>query len=318
MTQSTTRVLSVCASFAFALSAGLMGCSVDKGAPGSGSVGNASGSSPTTAGAPPSNRCTGSGLDDVGCACPGGGSTQLCWAGDPALRGKGDCTDGHQTCQFFAELWTWGPCEGYNIGSMCSGDCTPSPTQSCDTGNKSSISTGGDTSGAGGSPGGGGTGVSGGTGGETYGGPGGGGTGTGGTTGGGGTGTGGTTGGGGTGSSGGTGGETFGGPGGGGTGTGGTTGGGSGGNYTPPQECIIGSERWCDEPVYCNWGKQVCAPDGFWGRCTETAARPGTCMGNKYDQNCCAASGDGCCQDMAHPALDPQGHEVYPTLGTCK
>jgi hypothetical protein len=192
----------------------------------------------------------------------------LCWAGDPSLRGKGDCTDGHQTCQYFAEIWTWGPCEGYNIGTMCSGDCTPSAVQSCDNGSKTSISTGGDN--------------------------------------------GGTT----TGSGGGTGAGSS--TGGGGSGSGTTSGGGGGGSYTPPQECIIGSERWCDEPVYCNWGKQVCAPDGRWGRCNETSTHPGTCDGTKYDQNCCAASGDGCCQDMAHPAIVAQGHEVYPTLGTCK
>jgi hypothetical protein len=215
----------------------------------------------------PPNRCAGSGLDDVGCSCANLNATQLCWPGDPKLRGLGDCADGVQTCQFLGELQTWGPCEGYNIGTMCTGACVPSATQSCDQGMKTQISTGDSTGTAGGGGGGGGSGST---------------------------------------------------SGGGGSGSGSTSGGGGGGSYTPPEECVIGSERWCDEPVYCNWGKQTCAADGRWGRCNETADRPGTCMGNKYDQNCCAASGDGCCQDLAHPTIDPQGHEVYPTIGTCK
>jgi hypothetical protein len=275
MTPTFARLFS--AGSVLALAIGFVGCS--RGSDSS-SPTNPNGTTGGTAISPtssaPPNRCIGAGLDDVGCPCGDTGSTQLCWPGDPALRGRGDCSDGIQTCQVIAEIAVWGPCQAYNIGMMCTGECVDSDTQSCDSGNKSNISTGEGSSGTG-AGGGGGSGQSGGEPGEMYG-------------------------------------EG----GGGGSGSGSTSGGGGDGSWIPPQECVIGSERWCDEPVFCAWGKQVCAPDGRWGRCIETAARPGSCGGNVYDQNCCAAASDGCCQDMAHPSIDSQGHVVYPTLGTCK
>src|SRR5262249_49551561 len=42
----------------------------------------------------------------------------------------------------------------------------------------------------------------------------------------------------------------------------------------PPQQacwCVPGSQRWCDAPIGCLWGKQTCTPDGNWGTCEEAA-----------------------------------------------
>lgn len=75
---------------------------------------------------------------------------------------------------------------------------------------------------------------------------------------------------------------------------------------TPEPQCVPGAVRWCDSPQGCAWGKQPCKPDGTWGTCSETAARPGTCgffMGfpiPTYDQDCCVAQG-GCCEDYDGP-----------------
>ena len=61
--------------------------------------------------------------------------------------------------------------------------------------------------------------------------------------------------------------------------------------------CVPGQARWCDTPVSCLWGRQVCDPDGSWGRCDETTEHPGTCTSRFYDPTCCAGVGDACCQD---------------------
>ena len=49
-----------------------------------------------------------------------------------------------------------------------------------------------------------------------------------------------------------------------------------GGPTTPPHmpgggggACTLNTERWCDDFVYCSWGKQRCLPTGQWGPCTE-------------------------------------------------
>jgi len=64
--------------------------------------------------------------------------------------------------------------------------------------------------------------------------------------------------------------------------------------------CVIGTERWCDDPQYCYWGKQECVADpdgvGRWGTCEETTERPDGCTGDVYDPDCCVAAGE-CCQD---------------------
>lgn len=73
-------------------------------------------------------------------------------------------------------------------------------------------------------------------------------------------------------------------------------------------KCIPGSVRYCDEPNYCNWGKQSCGPDGNWGPCTEVPA-PSGCEGffldNTYDSSCCVSKGY-CCQN--YPANDSIGN----------
>lgn len=63
----------------------------------------------------------------------------------------------------------------------------------------------------------------------------------------------------------------------------------------PGCECIPSQQRWCDTPVACAWGKQVCLPDGQWGPCIEVPERPGMCQGRTYDPFCCVLAGQ-CCQ----------------------
>jgi hypothetical protein len=72
--------------------------------------------------------------------------------------------------------------------------------------------------------------------------------------------------------------------------------------------CIPGAVRYCDDPVYCNWGQQMCGPGGSWGTCVEVPA-PSGCEGffwdNSYDSSCCVAKGY-CCQ--AYPAQSSIGN----------
>jgi hypothetical protein len=72
-------------------------------------------------------------------------------------------------------------------------------------------------------------------------------------------------------------------------------------------ECVPGSQRWCDDHIYCSWGKQTCLPDGRWGACIEPtvtrdglADRPNTTCGCRFfyfNDDCCEdqtdANGDG-------------------------
>ena len=73
-------------------------------------------------------------------------------------------------------------------------------------------------------------------------------------------------------------------------------------------QCIPGAVRFCDDPVYCNWGQQACGPDGNWGACVEVPA-PSGCEGffwdNSYDESCCVSQGY-CCQN--YPAQDSVGN----------
>lgn len=62
------------------------------------------------------------------------------------------------------------------------------------------------------------------------------------------------------------------------------------------QRCTPGQRRWCDEPMYCHWGSQLCNADGRWGACVETTDRPGGCTGTIYSLSCCLEAG-GCCQN---------------------
>ncbi|MCS6799612.1 MAG: hypothetical protein NZ898_14025 [Myxococcota bacterium] len=69
---------------------------------------------------------------------------------------------------------------------------------------------------------------------------------------------------------------------------------------TPPGEggvCVPGVQRWCDDHIYCSWGKQTCLPDGRWGPCIEPTVtrdglidRPATECGCRYfyfNEDCC-------------------------------
>ena len=65
---------------------------------------------------------------------------------------------------------------------------------------------------------------------------------------------------------------------------------------TDCQKCTPGSERWCDDPQYCHWGKQKCGSDGKWGQCIETQTPPPGCSGSLYSADCCVKAGQ-CCQN---------------------
>lgn len=62
------------------------------------------------------------------------------------------------------------------------------------------------------------------------------------------------------------------------------------------QQCTPGQFRWCDDPVYCHWGKQQCEGTGRWGTCIETSERPAGCSGSIYSASCCVAAGQ-CCEN---------------------
>lgn len=43
-------------------------------------------------------------------------------------------------------------------------------------------------------------------------------------------------------------------------------------------ECVVGAQRYCDEPTFCNWGSQECEENNGerrWSRCNETAILSG-------------------------------------------
>ena len=62
------------------------------------------------------------------------------------------------------------------------------------------------------------------------------------------------------------------------------------------QQCTPGSERWCDDPQYCHWGKQKCTSAGKWGDCVESTTTPPGCSGSLYSATCCVNAGQ-CCQN---------------------
>jgi len=91
-------------------------------------------------------------------------------------------------------------------------------------------------------------------------------------------------------------------------------------------ECVPGVQRWCDDAIYCSWGKQTCLPDGSWGRCIEPTVtsdglqdRPDTACGCRYfyfNYDCCEdqadRDGDGLAdciipEDHAPPACPSDG-----------
>lgn len=90
------------------------------------------------------------------------------------------------------------------------------------------------------------------------------------------------------------------------------------------ERCLPGTERFCDDPVFCNWGIQSCSPDGTWGACVETRDRiPPECeeelpfpfpvdVGTTYDPACCVMAGL-CCQNFGYDPSLP----IDASVGNC-
>lgn len=87
-----------------------------------------------------------------------------------------------------------------------------------------------------------------------------------------------------------------------------------GGDY----ECVAGQQRWCDDAIYCSWGKQTCLPDGSWGPCIEPTVtrtgltdRPATECGCRYFY-----FNDDCCEDQADRDGDGNPDCIIPEAHT--
>ena len=84
-------------------------------------------------------------------------------------------------------------------------------------------------------------------------------------------------------------------------------------------ECTPGAQRWCDDAVYCSWGKQTCLPDGTWGRCVEPRVtddglqdRPDTACGCRFfyfNHDCCEDQEDRDGDGLADCRI-PTGHSA--------
>jgi hypothetical protein len=80
--------------------------------------------------------------------------------------------------------------------------------------------------------------------------------------------------------------------------------------------CDPGDWRYCDENLYCAWGKQTCKDDGSWTACKEIPIKdiPEPCQPYYdfdqepviYDKVCCVNAGF-CCQD----------YPEWQSIGTC-
>jgi hypothetical protein len=93
---------------------------------------------------------------------------------------------------------------------------------------------------------------------------------------------------------------------------GGDGGGGGGGGGA---ECVSGAQRWCDDAMYCSWGKQTCLPDGSWGPCIEPTVgrtglsdRPATECGCRYFY-----FNADCCEDQEDRDGDGHADCIIPT-----
>lgn len=82
--------------------------------------------------------------------------------------------------------------------------------------------------------------------------------------------------------------------------------------------CVAGVQRWCDDAVYCSWGKQTCLPDGTWGRCVEprvTASglqdRPDTACGCRFFY-----FNHDCCEDQEDRDGDGHADCIIPSTHT--
>jgi hypothetical protein len=79
--------------------------------------------------------------------------------------------------------------------------------------------------------------------------------------------------------------------------------------------CVPGTQRWCDDAIYCSWGKQTCNPDGSWGPCVEPTVtrdgltdRPATECGCRFFY-----FNDDCCEDQADRNADGVPDCIIPS-----
>lgn len=76
---------------------------------------------------------------------------------------------------------------------------------------------------------------------------------------------------------------------------------------TPPI-CTSGTQRWCDDAIYCSWGKQTCLSTGKWGPCIEPTITP-TGLADRPNNACACVNfffNEACCEDQAD--RDNDGH----------
>ncbi|MCC6873868.1 MAG: hypothetical protein IT378_06095 [Sandaracinaceae bacterium] len=80
-------------------------------------------------------------------------------------------------------------------------------------------------------------------------------------------------------------------------------------------ECVAGTQRWCDDAIFCSWGKQTCLPDGTWGACIEPTVtrdglqdRPATECGCRFFYY-----NDACCEDQEDRNADGHPDCIIPT-----
>jgi hypothetical protein len=88
-----------------------------------------------------------------------------------------------------------------------------------------------------------------------------------------------------------------------------------------------GVYRWCDDAVYCSWGKQVCQPDKTWGPCvepTKTAQgftdRPSTecaCRYPFFNAKCCETADCLIPTNHTPPSCRPAGGGASALCGFC-
>jgi len=78
--------------------------------------------------------------------------------------------------------------------------------------------------------------------------------------------------------------------------------------------CAGTVQRWCDDAIYCSWGRQQCRPDGRWGPCIEPTVtreglsdRPATACGCRYFH-----FNYDCCEDQADTNADGHADCIIP------
>jgi hypothetical protein len=80
-------------------------------------------------------------------------------------------------------------------------------------------------------------------------------------------------------------------------------------------ECTPGAQRWCDDAVFCSWGKQTCLPDGSWGSCIEpTVTHEGLADRPANDCGCRFFYFNAqCCEDQEDRNHDGQPDCIIPS-----